>query len=102
MRSSVCFVSIFTANSIVALGPAYLVQKLLLPDADEAENALPKAFLEEFSTRFEGDGLEEIMRHISTGLSAHMAKQSLMKDYQTPIRVSVFTGLTWFKSNDFL
>lgn len=55
-------------RSVAELGPSYIAKKLLLPNADEAENALPREFLEEFINRFNEDGLDEVcvVVHVSS------------------------------------
>ncbi|KND04737.1 hypothetical protein, variant [Spizellomyces punctatus DAOM BR117] len=71
--------------STAELGPSYIAKKLLLT-ADEVESALPRAFLEDFVNHFSGEGLDEMMGYVVTSLAANMREQSLIKDYQAPLR----------------
>ncbi|RKO87198.1 ubiquitin elongating factor core-domain-containing protein, partial [Blyttiomyces helicus] len=81
--------------SIAEQGPGYIAQKLLLPSVDDVERALPKQFLDEFVQRFEGDGLDEIMKHVMLSLGAFMRSQNVTKGFKTPLRALLL--LTSFK-----
>ncbi|KAJ3033823.1 hypothetical protein HDV00_005788 [Rhizophlyctis rosea] len=70
-------------QSVAEQGFAYLAPRLLLPNADDF---LPQAFLEEFVTHYEKEGLNEIVGPLVNGLVANMRSQNITKDYQTPIR----------------
>ncbi|KAI8591732.1 ubiquitin elongating factor core-domain-containing protein [Geranomyces variabilis] len=74
-------------NSVLEEGPSCIARKLLQINVDEAENAMPRKFLENFVNRFNQDGLPEYLEFIARSLSAHMRLQNIMKDYNTPLRV---------------
>ncbi|TPX46860.1 hypothetical protein SeMB42_g02682 [Synchytrium endobioticum] len=67
-------------------GASYLADKLLLHNADESEAQLPVAFLQEFASRFETDGLEEILSPVIAGIAGYMRTQNVSKDVNTPLR----------------
>ncbi|KAJ3223435.1 hypothetical protein HK099_001159 [Clydaea vesicula] len=50
------------AEEVVAQGARYLGSKLLMQDVSIVEEQVPKAFLDEFVARFNGDGLEDVPR----------------------------------------
>ncbi|TPX62156.1 hypothetical protein PhCBS80983_g00746 [Powellomyces hirtus] len=74
-------------QSAIEEGPSCIARKMLNPNVDEAENALPRQFLDSFIARFKDDGLPEYLEYIARSLSAHMRQQTLLKDYVTPLRV---------------
>ncbi|KAJ3156245.1 hypothetical protein HDU86_004009 [Geranomyces michiganensis] len=74
-------------NSVLEEGPSCIARKLLQPNIDDAENDMPRKFLDKFVERFATDGLPEYLEYIARSLSAHMRLQNIMKDYNTPLRV---------------
>ncbi|TPX33649.1 hypothetical protein SmJEL517_g03534 [Synchytrium microbalum] len=73
-------------EEISAKGASYLADKLLLQNADDSEDQLPPAFLAEFATKFEEDGLEETLAPVMASLTAYTRTQNVSKDVNTPLR----------------
>ncbi|KAJ3088787.1 hypothetical protein HK102_007908 [Quaeritorhiza haematococci] len=74
-------------EKITAMGPGYVAEKLLQKNPEDVERDIPREFLDDFVKRFEEDGLEDLFGPILTSVSAEMRTQSIVKDYQTPLRV---------------
>ncbi|KAI9339915.1 ubiquitin elongating factor core-domain-containing protein [Obelidium mucronatum] len=73
------------SDEITKQGAGYIASKLLL-DGFAAEEQLPLEFLNEFTARFENDGLAEIMGPVINSVTASMRFQDITTDYMTPIR----------------
>ncbi|KAI9361650.1 ubiquitin elongating factor core-domain-containing protein [Zopfochytrium polystomum] len=72
-------------QDILVQGPGYLAQKLSA-DAFESEDLFPQAFMDEFTKRFDGDGLSDIIGSLVNNIVGSMRFQNITTDYMAPIR----------------
>ncbi|KAI8905797.1 ubiquitin elongating factor core-domain-containing protein [Entophlyctis helioformis] len=66
-------------------GAGFLGYKLL--ESFDAESVYPREFMNDFVTRFDNDGLQEIVDFTLKGVVTAMRTQKISEDFQRPLRV---------------